>query len=236
MRRSSWLAVSFICVALGSSAQAATITSAVVTTESSATPFVSANAGFTNGSILWNGSGNDIIGGTGNISGSTLTAATIFGITGYSTSASANQFTLLFTAIEPPAQSQNESVTVNNLSLVFQNDDGTLQFSTTPISQIFLDGNTGPFGFTVNLSIAEATSFFSNPANRLGIIFALKDNENQSETFAAQRLVTGAPNVQVGTTGVTAAIPEPTTIAVFGLMAVGGAVYVRRRVKVAPVA
>jgi len=123
------------------------------------------------GQVLWDGS-NSIKSGNATNSSQTLTAATISSIIG----GDAENLALVFNINEPNSQGA-DNVLIQKFSADFYDPSGGLLFSAlydsgdNPLSLTMIDSGQGGAGhiFHVLLTDSEATQFFADPNNRLGM-------------------------------------------------------------------
>lgn len=175
------------------------------------------------GSVMWNGSA-DVLAGDATNTSKTQSASAMqsAGITGAA-------FSIYFNGNEPGNAS---SVTLSDFSLHFLSATGASLFNATytapPGGLAIADfGGTGQSGwlFNVILSGAEAALFFGDGGNRVGM--SISPNNPISDTAG------GAENFFLGPGNSPSPggdpVPEPASLAVWGLAALGAVIAVRRR-------
>jgi hypothetical protein len=192
------------------------------------------------GSVLWNGTQTVLhagpgAGGNATNQSETQTAATVAGLAGLNNGFF--EFGLVFNANEPGS---DPNVVLHDFTLRFQDATGGTLFDATytapPAGLTLQDfGGTGQAGwlFLVRIDPNNATemSFLANPNNQLGM-FITPGNSiggfgGGPESFHTARTNNGPPPGG----NVNDPVPEPATIAVFGLMAGCAALGARLRRK-----
>ena len=129
------------------------------------------NSSTESGSVSWNGT-TSLTSGDATNSSQTLTAAAISTIVG----GDAENFSLIFN-INEPGSPGDDNVLLHKFSANFYDPSGSPLFSAvydsgdSPLSLTMIDSGQGGAGhiFHVLLSSSEATQFFGDPNNRLGM-------------------------------------------------------------------
>ncbi len=166
------------------------------------------------GSVSWNGS-NDVITGDAKTGASQTTTRTVAELTAIGVDA--GDFGLVFNVDET---GQDAGVTLEDLTATFYGDDGSVLFTASTSSSHALGTNSGVgtagWLFTIEMSGAEATQFFSDDNNRLGLSADVTGSVAGPETI----FVTSVENTEI--------IPLPAA-AWLGLAGIGMAFAARRR-------
>jgi hypothetical protein len=147
---------------------------------------------------------------------------------------SASNFGLVFNGVEPAG----DSVTVDSMTASFYNASGTLLYQTTgllcqnssggaivagPCTLPTTGTGTGNSGYLIVLDPAQqlqatTAGAFANSSNVVGLSFSASSTAGGAETVFL-----------TNTGGTTTAVPEPTSMALFGSGLIGLAVRLRRR-------
>lgn len=179
-----------------------------------------ANTSTETGSVTWNGT-------TSTVSGNALTGASQFGTPtlGALGVTSASSLRIVLNAVEPA--NDNTSLTVTDLALRIFSPTGTTLFTSDPFTSLPLtatQAGIGNSGFVFRLSDAEiaraaTTAFGTGFANNLiGLSATLNNATGGPETFYAVNFAGGGGGgTGNGGGGSGNAVPEPGTVAIFGL-------------------
>lgn len=179
-----------------------------------------ANSTTETGSVTWTGT-------TSSVSGNALTGASQSGTPtlGSLGVTSASSLRIVLNAAEP---ANATTLTVSNLALNIFDPAGANVFTSDPFSALTLDADDlgiGNAGFVFQLSAAEisrATGAFSAD-NRIGLSATINDATGGPETFFAVNFAqnggggNGNGGDGGGGGGAGTAVPEPGTVAIFGL-------------------
>lgn len=176
-----------------------------------------ANTSNESGSVTWNGTTSVLTGDTltGNSQSSTPTLGSL-GVT------SPSALRIVLNAAEPG--NDNTAITVNDLALRIFSPTGATLFTSDAFSTLNLNATQagiGNSGFVFQLTAAEiarANSAFAS-TNRIGLSASLSNATGGPETFFAVNFAGGAGGggTGTGTGGGGNAVPEPGTVAIFGL-------------------
>jgi len=183
-----------------------------------------AHKGTEYGSVTWNGSA-DVLGGDATNSSKTQSVASMqaSGIGG-------TNFAVYFNGNEP---GNAPGVTLHDFTLHFLDSAGLSLFDvayTAPVGGLNISdfGGTGQAGwlFQVMLSGAEQALFYGNTANRLGMSIA-SGQEIELTAGGAENFFLGPIRTDPGPGG--QSTPEPASLAVWGVLAVGLVAAAKRR-------
>jgi MYXO-CTERM domain-containing protein len=175
------------------------------------------------GSVMWNGSA-DVLAGDATNTSKTQSASAM-----QSAGISGAAFSIYFNGNEP---GNAPSVALSDFTLHFLSATGASLFSasyTAPPGGLAIAdfGGSGQSGwlFNVILSDAEAVLFFGNGANRVGM--SISPNNPITDTAGGAENFFLGPANSPGPGG--GPVPEPASLAVWGLLAAGGLIVARRR-------
>ena len=174
-----------------------------------------ANSTTETGTVSWNGTTATTTGDVPN--GASQFGAPTLGSLGVT---SPSSLRIVFNPNEPASAS---SLTLTDLSLrIFGPGGGAALFTSNPFTALALDATDrgiGNAGFVFQLSadeITRATSAFGSANNRIGLAATINNVQGGPETFFAVNFAAGG-----GGTGNQGgggnAVPEPSTVAIFGL-------------------
>lgn len=169
------------------------------------------------GSVTWNGTTTVT---TGNVQpGASQSGTPTLGSLGIT---SPSSLRIVLNGTEPAADS---TLTISNLALsVFSPTGGTALFTSDPFTALTLDATDrgiGNAGYVFQLSadeIARAAGAFSSANNRIGLSATINNATGGPETFFAVNFAGGGGGgANGGGGGAGNAVPEPSTVAIFGL-------------------
>ncbi|WP_194714560.1 PEP-CTERM sorting domain-containing protein [Noviherbaspirillum soli] len=174
-----------------------------------------ANSTTESGAVLWNGSATTTTGDVPN--GASQSGTPTLGSLGVT---SPSSLRIVFNPNEPASAS---SLTLTDLSLrIFGPAGGSPLFTSNPFTALPLDATDrgiGNAGFVFQLSadeITRATSAFGSANNRIGLSATINNVQGGPETFFAVNFAQGGGG-GTGNGGGGNAVPEPSTVAIFGL-------------------
>lgn len=173
-----------------------------------------ANSTSETGSVTWTGTATTTSGNalTGASQSNTPTLGSL-GVT------SPSSLRIVLNAAEP---GNDTSLTVSDLALNIFSPTGATVFTSDPFSATTLDADDlgiGNAGFVFQLSAAEiarAGGAFSAD-NRIGLAATINNATGGPETFFAVNFAPGGNGGDGGGGGAGNAVPEPSTVAIFGL-------------------